>query len=349
MPPTLPKLSYVLLSHNREKYIRAAIESAFAQDYEGELEYIFSDDCSTDRTFEIIKECVAAYKGNRRIVVTRTPRNLHLAGNTNHAVKFATGEWVIRADDDDFSSVERCKIAARAIVKFPNARCIALPNAYFTADEFADAQQRSLQLNVKEIAFSESSILEGEVPSFMGGTYSYKIWHIDVYRKFPELSHSACYVDDYIAYLRALVMGSVVKVDCSALILALKDDSSMCRGGITTSSIYQQKLQYERFLEKYYSMSHAPLEETAQCLRKYINACYSQEQIAKATPFLEFVNREIERFSQMQYYWQNSTSYRIRLMRKYFRVNFFALLRTLPLPLFVWLYSFLKKIKSIIK
>ena len=40
----LPKLSYVLLSHNREKYIRGAIESAFAQDYEGELEYIFSDD-----------------------------------------------------------------------------------------------------------------------------------------------------------------------------------------------------------------------------------------------------------------------------------------------------------------
>ena len=48
------------LSHNREKYIRAAIESAFAQDYEGEMEYIFSDDCSTDRTFEIIQECVAA-------------------------------------------------------------------------------------------------------------------------------------------------------------------------------------------------------------------------------------------------------------------------------------------------
>lgn len=347
MPSTLPKLSYVLLSHNREKYIRAAIESAFAQDYEGELEYIFSDDCSTDRTFEIIKECVAAYKGNRRVVVTQTPRNLHLAGNTNHAVKFATGEWVIRADDDDFSSVDRCKIAAEAIVKFPNARYIALPNAYFTADEFTDARQRSLQHNVKEIVFSESSILDGGVPPFMGGPYSYKIWHIDVYRKFPELSHSACYVDDYIAYLRALVLGSAVKVDCSALVLALKDVSSMCRGGIMTGSLYQQRVQYERFLEKYYSMSLAPLEETVRSLLKYIKVHYSQEQMAEIEPFLKFVNREIERFSQMQYYWQNNTFYRIRLMRKYFHVGFYTLLRTLPLPLFARLYSFLKKIKSI--
>ena len=77
MPPALPKLSYVLLSHNREKYIRQAIESAFAQDYEGELEYIFSDDCSTDRTYEIIKECVAAYKGNVMYAGRRSPNSLY--------------------------------------------------------------------------------------------------------------------------------------------------------------------------------------------------------------------------------------------------------------------------------
>lgn len=349
MPPTLPKLSYVLLSHNREKYIRAAIESAFAQDYEGELEYIFSDDCSTDRTFEIIKECVAAYKGNRRVVVTQTPRNLHLAGNTNHAVKFVTGDWVIRADDDDFSAIDRCKIAAEAITNHPCARYIAVPNTYFNADEFHSTWQRSLLYNAKELVFSESSIKDGVVPSFMGGAYSYKIWHIDVYRKFPDLNNSACYADDYIAYLRALVLGSAVQVDCAPLVYALKDDSSMCRGGITSRSLYQQKLQYERFLEKYYSMSHAPLEETYQNLRDFINHHYTQQQAEKARPFLAFVEQEVEKFGALKSYWQKNIFQRLLTSKKYYRLNTYTCLRALPLPAFAFLCTLLKGIKSIIR
>ena len=95
--PNLPKLSYVLLSHNREQYIRTAVESAFAQDYEGELEYIFSDDCSTDRTYEILKECVDAYKGPRRVVLTQTPRNLHLLKAFFERHTFCTAAEVLGA------------------------------------------------------------------------------------------------------------------------------------------------------------------------------------------------------------------------------------------------------------
>lgn len=135
----LPRLSYVLLSHNREKYIRKALESAFAQDYEGELEYIISDDCSTDRTYEIIQECVASYKGGRRVVVTQTPRNLHLAGNTNHAVQFVTSDWVIRADDDDLSCVDRCTQIGRAILANPGCSCVMTLKKNFSDGEEEEA------------------------------------------------------------------------------------------------------------------------------------------------------------------------------------------------------------------
>lgn len=160
MNSTLPKLSYVLLSHNREKYIRAAIESAFAQDYEGELEYIFSDDCSTDRTFEIIKECVAAYKGNRRVVVTQTPRNLHLAGNTNHAVQFITSDWIVRADDDDISTADRCTLVGRAIAANPGCSFVYTRLETFDADNEANIISRS-SLHRTEAESYRFDVLQG--------------------------------------------------------------------------------------------------------------------------------------------------------------------------------------------
>ena len=50
-----PLVSVVIITYNHEQFIRDAVRSAFEQTYEP-LEIIFSDDFSSDRTFEIIKE-----------------------------------------------------------------------------------------------------------------------------------------------------------------------------------------------------------------------------------------------------------------------------------------------------
>ena len=50
-----PLVTFALFAYNQEQYIREAIEGAFAQTYQP-LEIILSDDCSTDRTFEIMRE-----------------------------------------------------------------------------------------------------------------------------------------------------------------------------------------------------------------------------------------------------------------------------------------------------
>ncbi|HUF60663.1 MAG TPA: glycosyltransferase, partial [Verrucomicrobiales bacterium] len=50
-----PLVSFLLLAYNQEQYIHEAVEGAFSQTY-SPLEIILSDDCSTDRTFEIMRE-----------------------------------------------------------------------------------------------------------------------------------------------------------------------------------------------------------------------------------------------------------------------------------------------------
>ena len=50
-----PLLTFAIAAFNQEAFIREAVEAAFAQTY-SPLEIVLSDDCSKDRTFDIMKE-----------------------------------------------------------------------------------------------------------------------------------------------------------------------------------------------------------------------------------------------------------------------------------------------------
>ena len=65
-----PLITFALLAYNQESYIREAVEGAFAQNY-SPLEIILSDDYSTDKTYEIMKDLVDEYKGFHIIKINR--------------------------------------------------------------------------------------------------------------------------------------------------------------------------------------------------------------------------------------------------------------------------------------
>lgn len=103
-----PFVSFFVFSYNQEEYIKDAIHGSLSQDYNN-LEVIFSDDCSTDRTYEIIKEEVLKFKGSHKIILNRNTTNLGLAGNINAAFKLAKGDYFIMAAGDDISLPHRTK------------------------------------------------------------------------------------------------------------------------------------------------------------------------------------------------------------------------------------------------
>ena len=69
IPDERPLVTFALFAYNQEQFIREAVEGAFAQTYEP-LEIILSDDCSTDRTFEIMQEMASACEGCRVKVIS---------------------------------------------------------------------------------------------------------------------------------------------------------------------------------------------------------------------------------------------------------------------------------------
>jgi len=127
-----PLLTFALFAYNQEKFIREAVEGALAQTY-SPLEIIFSDDCSTDRTFEIIEEMVAGYRGPHRIVLNKNTRNLGLCAHVNKVFGLASGSWIVMAAGDDISLPNRCDELAEAIKRNPNA--VAVSSAWQLIDE----------------------------------------------------------------------------------------------------------------------------------------------------------------------------------------------------------------------
>lgn len=51
-----PILSVCMVTYNNEKYIQAALNSIISQVTNFTIEILISDDCSTDRTVDIIRE-----------------------------------------------------------------------------------------------------------------------------------------------------------------------------------------------------------------------------------------------------------------------------------------------------
>ncbi len=332
--PFLPKLSYVLLSHNREKYIRQAVESAFAQNYEGELEYIFSDDCSTDRTFEIIQECVRAYRGKRRVVVTRTPHNMNLAGNTNHAVSFATSDWIIRADDDDIACIDRCSIIGKAIAGHPEATFVYTRQRDFTDAAEQETLRKSTEVrgNVPDAAVMDVRHGYSAREGFCMRNCSHQAWSAKVYREFGPLLPEASLVDDVSCCWRANFLGYGLDIDVVTMYIRT-GSNNMCRGGDDGKRGYRAIKRQEEFNDRYLNITLPPLTT------EFNRLCAAREKLDRdAAASLEAFFRQLREVlgyrRMMTTYWRSGILNRIRINRKLGKHHPFDLARALPLPLY---------------
>ena len=101
-----PVVTLVLVSYNQEKYIRDAVEAAFAQTY-SPLAIEISDDASADSTYEIIQEMCAAYRGPHTVMCSRNRVNLGISAHVNLVNHRATGELIIACAGDDISVPHR--------------------------------------------------------------------------------------------------------------------------------------------------------------------------------------------------------------------------------------------------
>lgn len=99
----IPKVSVLMPGYNAEKYVGESIQSILDQSFK-DFEFIIIDDCSKDKTWEIINDFA---KKDDRIVVFKNEKNLGIAENRNKLISKANGKYVVWQDADDISLPER--------------------------------------------------------------------------------------------------------------------------------------------------------------------------------------------------------------------------------------------------
>lgn len=96
----IPEISIYTCAYNAEKYVGQTVSSVvWSTQYYGEYEYIFLDDCSSDKTLIEAAKYATLDKQMRFIL---NEQNEGLSYSSNRALNSARGKYVMRIDADDW-------------------------------------------------------------------------------------------------------------------------------------------------------------------------------------------------------------------------------------------------------
>lgn len=183
-------VSIITPVYNGEKYLKETIESVIRQAYI-DWELIIIDDCSTDRSKEIIQTYIGR---DSRIKLFVQSENLGVAAARNFGIERATGDYIAFLDSDDLWDERKLKVQLSKIKQNKYALCYT---AYRKIDANANIITKHVSVKEKGIAYSE--LLKHNEIGFL--TAIYDVRQIGK-EKFIKVGH-----EDYVYWLRILKRG----------------------------------------------------------------------------------------------------------------------------------------------
>jgi glycosyltransferase involved in cell wall biosynthesis len=178
-----PLVTFALFAFNQEKFIRAAVEAAFAQTY-SPLEIILSDDCSGDDTFRIMQDLVRQYDGPHQVKLVQTPSNIGTFSHVMNSVRISEGQLLVLAAGDDISLPDRVGVLVSA---WKRTEAWGLFSKFNRIDEFSQTQAIDCSLMMQKNALRSYFQKEPEIQLIHGATSAYDRRVFDLGAKFSDL------------------------------------------------------------------------------------------------------------------------------------------------------------------
>ena len=95
-----PRISVVVTAYNHEKYISQCLDSILMQQGKFDLEVILGDDCSEDRTRQIMTEYAEAHHGV--FVLLPPTTNMGVTRNIKRCLDACSGDYIAFCEGDDY-------------------------------------------------------------------------------------------------------------------------------------------------------------------------------------------------------------------------------------------------------
>lgn len=113
----MPKVSVIVPVYWVEKYIERCARSLFDQTLD-DIEYLFIDDCTPDRSIEILKNVLEEYPNRKsQVIIHRMGQNSGQAAVREWGTLNVTGDYVIHCDSDDWVDVDMYRAMCKKAVE----------------------------------------------------------------------------------------------------------------------------------------------------------------------------------------------------------------------------------------
>lgn len=111
-------ISIVVPIYKAEKYIKESVESLFEQDFKGNVEYIFVNDCSPDNSIDILKKIITHYPQHKnKIKIVNHDNNKGSGAARETGIKNAIGEYIIQIDADDWCEIDMLSVLYKSAME----------------------------------------------------------------------------------------------------------------------------------------------------------------------------------------------------------------------------------------
>ena len=200
----LPAVTLTMVAYNQEEFIQEAVESAFSQTYHP-LRIIISDDCSTDRTYEIIQDLVSNYQGPHQVEARRNEKNLGLIGHYNLVFDLVETDYVVFCSGDDISFPNRVEVSMRRLLEDDTAVLVHSDTVKIDASGVEDGRFTPF-INYDD---PDPEFLATSEKIYIGATQAFRM---DFYRKFGPIRERDTF-EDMIYGFRAALLGGLKYIE----------------------------------------------------------------------------------------------------------------------------------------
>lgn len=115
----MPSVSVIVLVYNVEEYIAQCARTLFGQTIE-DVEYVFVDDCSPDRSMEVLGKVLEEEFPERhsQVKILHNERNFGQAYSRRRGIEASTGKYTIHCDSDDWQELHMLERMFREADKY---------------------------------------------------------------------------------------------------------------------------------------------------------------------------------------------------------------------------------------
>ena len=288
-----------LFAYNQERFIAEAVRGALAQTY-SPLEIILSDDCSTDRTFEIIQQEVSGYTGPHKIRLNRNTQNLGFASHINLVMEMAEGQLIVAAAGDDISLPERVKILFSAY-EASGRKAISVYSNATILNEKGEVEGRRLATPGPE----QHSLawMSERISGLLGCSHA---WDRRVFDLFGPI-HTEVINEDMVIPFRSAMIGEIKFVDESLVLYRRHGDNIQFRGSKdiqgpralhsdflrtvdSNIAIYKNRLEDLETMCKLFPEKRESLLDYARVTRRVLREMMDEKALALESRFFKRAN-----------------------------------------------------------